>query len=716
MEFFDSLKTITTIEDATELLYSLTIPSQSLEKGLQFSIKAHEGQTRKSGEPYVVHPILVSSIVAYYGGDESMVLAALMHDVVEDTEITLETIQKEFGEDVHVLVDGLTKIISIRDEKLIPSNSNEKLVTSALSFRKMLLASIQDVRVLVIKLCDRLHNMMTLDALPEKKQKRIAEETLVVYAPIAHRLGISSIKNELEDLSFYYIFPAEWHRIQSYIKDNIQEIQLKLNQFTAKLASLFMKNGFPQSNFKVTSRIKRPYSIYLKMQRKGIQIDEVLDFLAVRIVVDTPLDCYKILGIIHLNFKPVISRFKDYITIPKDNGYQTIHTTVFDGSIIYEIQIRTKDMHKSAEYGVAAHWKYKTGGRGPSLEWLNNLQLNKHDNIEEFYELVKHDLYSEDISVFSPRGDVYTLPQGAVVLDFAYAVHSEVGDHAKGAYINKEKSSLLTVLKNGDIIRIVTAEKPIPRCSWLDAVKTSRAKSHIRQNCSQRIKEIDKKSAINIVATIFDKNQEEIRQWISSIGLENTIHKASNDINYLREIKNRLKNSYRKQAGFLSKIKIKILKLKESKFDNLLIYSNYNVGDLSFDYCCHPKRGDEIVAFKHNSKVFVHHKLCDHAYEEITNGTPMVYVEWMKDNLQKYKLVVSLENRKGMLAQFLQFLSDNDINVLSIELGKSNESYATYGELHLESTIKELKTLKNLIGQKYKIIDIHSEKDAYNDQ
>lgn len=714
MSFFETVADIHSVEEAQNQLFSYIYETETLQQAVAFAMQAHEGQTRKSGEPYITHPILVATITAYYGGDETMVIAALLHDVVEDTPVTLEEIYGAFGEGVGWLVDGLTKIDHIRHEKLIPSTSDEKLISSALTFRKILIASINDIRILVIKLCDRMHNMMTLNALPPNKQRRIAEETLVVYAPIAHRLGISSIKNELEDRSFFYIFPSEYQQIIHYFQTNQQEIQLRLNNFISKVSDLLLKSGFTEGQFEIKSRIKRHYSIYLKMQRKGISIEEVLDLLAIRILVLEPVDCYKVLGIVHLHFKPIISRFKDYIAIPKENGYQTIHTTVFENTHIYEVQIRTKDMHKSAEYGVAAHWKYKTGGLNPSLDWLSNLRFQGGGNIEEFYELAKNDLYSDDISVFSPDGDIYTLPNGAVALDFAYAVHTEIGNHAKEAYINKQKASLLSVLKNGDIIRIATTERAIPRCSWIDAVKTSRAKNQIHLHCQHKIKDLDKQVSLNILATIFDKPRQEIDTWIDSVHLETSIHKAAKDSNYLREIKNRLKNSYRTQASILHKIKIKILKLRQMQFDNLLIYSNYNIGEVSFDYCCHPKRGDQVVAFKEGNKAIVHHQLCDKAGEKIRECDKMLFVEWVKDNLIKYKVVANLENKKGVLASFLHFLATKDINVLSIELGEGEEGFTSYCELQLESEIKEVKALKQLISNKYKIIEVYALKDAYN--
>lgn len=716
MKFLRQVAEISSPKVALELLYSMVEATPNIQNAVTFATEAHKMQKRKGGEPYIVHPLLVSCIVAYLGGDEVMVCAALLHDVVEDTEYSLEDVRRDYGEDVASLVDGMTKIVAIRAGELPASNSNEKLVVAALSFRKMLITSVKDVRVLVVKLCDRMHNMLTLDALAPNKQRRISEETLVVYAPIAHRLGISSLKNELEDKSFYYIFPQEYRKIDVYFQKHKQTIQLKLNAFIQKVKKSLIQGGIPEGDFTIASRIKRHYSIYLKMQRKGISIDEVLDLLAIRVIVKTPLECYRALGILHLRFKPIMSRFKDYIALPKENGYQTIHSTLFDDSAIFEVQIRTEDMHKSAEYGIAAHWKYKTGGNsaGPSLDWLNKLQF-QNNSVEEFYELVKNDLYREDIVVFSPDGDNYSLPIGAVVLDFAYAVHTEVGNRAKEAYVNNQKTSLLTTLKSGDIVKIITAKDTILRCSWIDAVKTSRAKSQLKMNCASRIKEIERKSALNIIATIFGKSAEEVEHYIVQNHLEDTIYRATTDIAFLKDIKNRIKNSYRRNAGFLEQIKIRILKFKELHFDNLVIQTNHTINQAVFDYCCHPKFGDSIIAFKSGSKAFVHHKLCDRAYLEIQKGVKMLYVDWLEDKLCVYKLIVALENQKGVLASFLTFLAKRNINVLSVELGSQKSTYATHCEVRFESSIADLKAIKTMLGNNYKIIDVYALKDAYAD-
>ncbi|MCK4737680.1 MAG: bifunctional (p)ppGpp synthetase/guanosine-3',5'-bis(diphosphate) 3'-pyrophosphohydrolase, partial [Sulfurimonas sp.] len=395
----EKVKHLRDVDSAINYLFSQINPSDALYKALEYSKKAHENQFRKSGLPYIIHPILVASIVSSITNDESMAIAALLHDIVEDTEVSIDEIKELFGSDVAHLVEGLTKIDMIRDSELIPSTSNDRLVVSALSFRKMLLASIEDVRVLVVKLCDRLHNMLTLDALPDHKQQRIAEETLVVYGPIAHRLGISFLKNILEDLSFSYLFKEEKHHIDNYLDTNYHAIEMKLDEFKESIHKLLSKNGFCEDDFEIISRVKHRYSIYLKMQRKGVGIEEILDLLAVRILTDDPVACYKILGLIHLHFQPLSSRFKDYIAVAKDNGYQTLHTTVFYNTAIFEVQIRTRDMHKTAELGVAAHWKYKSGGNNSiKLDWLNNLGY-QNESVEDFYDLIKNDLYSEDISV-----------------------------------------------------------------------------------------------------------------------------------------------------------------------------------------------------------------------------------------------------------------------------------------------------------------------------
>lgn len=716
MSIFASFSDIDTIDKASERLENILFYSMTpkVRNALNSCIAAHTGQVRKSGIPYAIHPILVACIVAYYGGEESMICAALLHDVVEDTDYDIDWLKSEFGDDVASLVDSLTKIVDIRKEEFPSSqDTNEKLVQAALSFRKMLLASIKDIRALVIKISDRMHNMLTLDVLPEHKQRRIAEETLVVYAPIAHRLGISSIKNELEDKSFYYIFRDDYNKINDYLSQKRQNLILKLNNFIAKVSSLLMQGGFMESNFRIESRIKRPYSIYLKMQKKGVSIDEILDLLAIRIIVNDDLDCYKALGIIHLRLKPIVSRFKDYIALPKENGYQTIHTSVFDESSIFEIQIRTVKMHNSAEFGVAAHWKYKNSGITPSMDWLSNLQY-QDNNIEEFYEMAKNDLYREDIVVFSPAGDTYTLPVGAVALDFAYAVHTELGSYAKEAYINNQKSSLLTTLKSGDIVRIITTSKLEPKCTWIDAVKTSRAKSALKLQCSLKLKEIEQKTAINIISTIFfDHNLNVVETFVKEHNLMSSISKATKDLDFLIDIKNRIKNHLKNNVNFLGKIRLDRLKLKKQNFDNLIIHSNHTISETLFDYCCHPKHGDGILAIKSGSKVFIHHKLCERAFLEVNSGARMVFVDWQENKSTSYKVIVALEDKKGVLAEFLSAIVKFECNVIGISYSGYQNQFMTTCEILFETPLNDIKMLKEMLTKKYKIIEFVGLKDAY---
>lgn len=707
----DKIKHLKDVDSASTYLFSQIEKTPHLEKALSYAINAHKTQLRKSGEPYIVHPILVASIVSTITNDESMAIAALLHDVVEDTLTTIEEINMLFGEDVAHLVEGLTKIDKIRDAELIPSSSNERLVVSALSFRKMLLASIQDVRVLVVKLCDRLHNMLTLDALVEHKQQRIAEETLVVYAPIAHRLGISFLKKILEDLSFSYLFQEDKHHIDNYLDTNYHAIEVRLNEFKESIHKLLLSNGFCEDDVEILSRVKHKYSIYLKMQRKGVSIDEVLDLLAVRILTNDSVKCYNILGLIHLYFQPLSSRFKDYIAVAKDNGYQTLHTTVFHKSAIFEVQIRTFEMHKTAELGVAAHWKYKSGGNNIKLDWLDNLQY-QNESVEDFYELIKNDLYSEDIVVFSPKGDAFTLPRGAVALDFAYGVHSEVGNKAESVLINKSKASLLTEVKNGDIVKIITSEKLQTRCSWIDAVKTSRAQTNMRLNCNARIRDIDARTSLNIVATAMNLNSARVEEWFKEHDKEITTNMPC-DIEHFRKVIAKYTTDISKNSRFrvfLSKHKFK---LKSNIISGVEIFSVNSVNHVVFDYCCHPKTGDQIMGFLDKSKVHVHHKMCKSAAKHLHAKDPMVFVRWERKNIYNYKLIASLHNEKGALAKFLTYLAKMQIDISTIELGKNSGEYTKYCELEFESKEENINNLRSKIDTKIKIIHLIRTDDAY---
>lgn len=705
---------VSTIEEAETLLFSYhPTPTKSFYTALELSKKAHAPQKRKSGEPYVVHPITVAAITALVSNDESMIIAALLHDVVEDTVYEIEEIKSLFGQDVEHMVEGMTKIDGIREVQLIPSTSDEKLISSAMTFRKMLLSSIKDVRVLVVKLCDRLHNMLTLEVLPEHKQQRISEETMVVYAPIAHRLGISQIKNLLQDISFSYIYPDSYAYIENYLETNSQNLHLKLNDFVANITNLMREYGYPEGQFEVFGRVKHHYSIYQKMQRKGVGIDEVLDLIAIRILVKDEIDCYKVLGALHLNYKPIISRFKDYVTLPKENGYSTIHTTLFNDSGIVEVQIRTFDMHKTAEFGVAAHWRYKDGRQKKqtvNLEWLEGLQY-QNDSLEEFYTLAKGDLFVDDISVFSPDGDHYTLPRESVVLDFAYAIHSEIGDKAVSALVNKRKTSLLTTLKNGDIVRVITDENAKVHCSWQESVKTSRAKEGIRTACNQKLKMSDQMAAKNILTLLArecsDVSYEEIEALLSGSKFHENAYKLTSNSEMYREVISEL---VAKLSERTAKCKIP----QEMTIEHFRVISNKEISKVEFDYCCHPKTGDEIVGFYENDEVVIHHKLCREAYKKMKAKEPMIFVTWEDTQRGRYQLIVALQNRQGILAELLAKLAKLNLNVLNIGLGIQSSESAEFCKLEVETEEQNLKQLEEKLSKKFKLIEIISLNDAYS--
>lgn len=701
------------IEGAKKLFYQIEQPTPLLVNAIQLCIRQHDGQFRKSGEPYAIHPILVSCIVAFLGGDDDMIIAALLHDVVEDTDYTLDKIIDEFGEGVAKLVEGLTKIVTIRDDKLAHSNeATSKLKATALTFRKMLLVSIEDVRVLVVKLCDRLHNMLTLGALRPDKQVRIAQETLLVYAPIAHRLGISAIKNFLEDLSFKYVMPHEYEKIDKYLTENKQQLWMNLNAFSTKISELLLTNGFTYDSFKIQKRLKHYYSIYLKMQRKGISIEEVLDLLAVRIIVKEPEDCYLVLGIIHMKFNPLISRFKDYVALPKQNGYQTIHTTVFNENMIIEAQIRTFDMHQTAEYGVAAHWKYKYNGSiNPKLDWLSDIGIKEDDDVENLYEYAKDSLYVEDIAVYSPKGGIFTLPRGATALDYAYEIHSEVGLRATQAYVNRIRVPLLTELKNGDIVHIITGNEPHYRCSWLNSVKTGKAKATIKSFCKQKLHDINQEVALNMLCAIFSARKKTIKNWLENENLIKKFSRIAYDSVYLKDVVNALKKYPKKEKLFFFTDKYEI---KKQKFDNIVVYSNFNVSSVEFDYCCNPKRGDDIMGFRNGHDVSVHHKFCERALNLMRNGNENIFVKWTRIAPHRYKIILSIENKRGSLASFLAYLAKLDVDLVSIKLSENSEKSVDYFEMTIELNENlNSNDIKEKLKNKYKIIEFTSLNDAY---
>jgi RelA/SpoT family (p)ppGpp synthetase len=450
------------------------------------------------------------------------------------------------------------------------------------------------------------------------------------------------------------------------------------------------------------------------MHRKGVSIEEVLDLLAIRIIVKEPTECYRVLGVMHLNFTPLISRFKDYIAVPKENGYKTIHTTLFDKDGIIEAQIRTIQMHRLAEYGVAAHWKYKDGSNGVNLDWLESLHY-QNESVEEFYELAKSDLFSEDITVFSPKGDYYTLPKDSTALDFAYAVHSQVGKNAVDALINKRRASLLSTLKNGDIVKIIKDDNEHLYCSWMDALKTSKARNGIKSMCKARLKESDTHSAYNMLSTLFDIEHHKIVNITKDLHLTESIYKLPNQLDFYKDTIHKVAEFVgAKELRFWEFLKKGYKKPFAKDIELFTIYGNKMIEGVEFDYCCHPKAGDKIVAFYKDSKVIIHHKLCSKAYEMIKSNHPMIWIDWRLEKLSKYRLIVSLQNKKGELAQLLARLSELELNILSIELGIQSSESAEYCQIEVESPYSDKSELETKLFNTIKLIEITNLDDAYN--
>ncbi len=473
--------------DVKEIINILKNPSRTdtelIARAFEFSRKAHESQKRLSGEPYFIHPLETAKILAQLQLDAGTIAAGLLHDVCEDDNIEEKTLKKEFGEDVTFLVNGVTKLGELKYRGVEREVEN---------LRKMFLAMARDIRVILIKLADRLHNMRTLQYVAKEKQKRIAEETLEIFAPLANRLGIGEFKGELEDLAFSYAHPEEYKKTEELIKGKYEQKKIALAKVENDLRKEFLKNGM--EDFQINSRIKHKYSLFKKLQRPEINmnIDNIYDLIALRVVVKDIENCYRALGIIHKIWRPLPKKIKDYIAMPKLNGYQSLHTTVFaTGGEITEIQIRTAQMHEEAEHGIAAHWAYaesgkpRSGGKFDSrLAWVNQLvewqKEISQSHPKEFLETLRIDFFKDRVFCFTPKGDVIDLPEGATAVDFAYSIHSDIGNRAAGALVNNKFVSLDTVLKNGDIVEIQTQKNKKPSSEWLERAKTSLAKKQIR--------------------------------------------------------------------------------------------------------------------------------------------------------------------------------------------------------------------------------------------
>ena len=697
-------------------------PSDDLEvlrKAYLFSAEKHDGQSRESGEPYFNHPLAVANILADMKLDVSCVSVGLLHDIVEDTAVPLEEIEDNFGKDIANIVNGLTKINQF--------HFYSKEAQQAENFRKMFLAMVDDIRIVLIKLADRLHNMRTLQFLPLDRRQRIAQETMEIYAPIAHRLGMGKIRGELEDLAFATLDPEEHRQIKQGIEQKRRVQQHLLEEIKKSLTQKLQDHEIPCT---LKSRIKRIYSVYQKIKDQRIPIEQVYDLLAVRIITSSVKDCYAALGIIHNLWQPVPGRIKDFIAIPRPNMYQSIHTSVIGPQgQPFEVQIRTVEMHQLAEEGIAAHWKYKMG-RGVNDKdeklflWLRHLvewQQEMQDP-SDFLSTLKIDLYPEEVLAFTPKGKVIILPRDATPIDFAYAIHTEVGTCCVGAQVNGRIVPLRSLLKNGDIVEIQTQTGRVPSRDWLSFVKTSRARNKIKHylNVSRRERAVElgkhilekeaKRLKLNLkkhmedgslIAAARPYQCNKIEKVYFALGFGKISGRILlNKLVPPGEVASAEKN---KPGKFTSAVK-KVLglssdgSLKVKDIDGLLIYRAK---------CCNPIRGEPIVGYITRGKgVAVHAKRCANVSNLLYEADRKIEVSWTGSAGGNYavKLSISADDRQGMLAEITSRISDIKTNIKNIEAQTLEDRH---GLIHVTIEISDLKHLEKAIHSIKKIKGIN---------
>jgi GTP pyrophosphokinase len=681
-----------------------------IERAYEFAEHAHTGQTRKSGDPYFIHPVNVAEIIADLKLDTASVCAGLLHDCVEDTLATTGDVEKEFGEEVAFLVDGVTKLSKI--------NFISREDRQAENFRKMVVAMARDIRVLLVKLCDRLDNMRTLDFMKVDAQDRIARETMEIYAPLANRLGIARIKSELEDLAFKYMDPENYTALAQKVRETAADREKYIAEVCKVLSTKLAKQGFAAE---VTGRAKHLYSIWRKMQAQQCDFDKVYDVIAFRAIVESVADCYAVLGVIHSQWTPVPGRFKDYVALPKPNMYQSLHTTVIGpGHERVEIQIRTHEMHRVAEQGIAAHWKYKerSGGIDPRdaarFGWLRQLMEFQKElkDPAEFLESVKVDLFQDEVYVFTPKGDVRVFPRGSTPIDFAYAIHSEVGHHCSGARVNGSIVPLRFKLRNGDVVEVMTSPHQSPSKDWLDFVVTGRARSRIRAylRTEQRDKSLKLGRSLlekemhgaSLSMSKLQKNDDELKKALEHFKITN-LEELCVQIGYGRIGAKAVVDFLAPHEGgappsvppSLKEGKIEQLVRKITGQSNVGIRLN-GVDDILVRYtkCCNPLPGDEIVGFITRGRgVTVHRRNCPKAFD--TDPERRVEITWdAKAKINRpVQVKVTTQNRLGILATIGQTFHEQGINISEAACRATDDGRATNVFTFLCTDLNQLKNV-----------------------
>jgi GTP pyrophosphokinase len=693
--------------------------TELLRRAYVFSAIEHKGQVRRSGEPYLVHPLEVADILADLRLDVVAVAAGLLHDIVEDTPTSIDKIRELFGEQVAHVVEGVTKLSGLQF-----ASSEER---QAESFRKMLLAMVDDIRVILVKLADRLHNMRTLHYLPEDRRTRIAQETRDVYAPIANRLGMSKVKNELEELAFRYLEPAPYQALHVDVEAKRKATEGLIEDLRRELAAKLDEAQIPVVS--IEGRIKRLWSIHQKLQRQKAGLDQIYDFIALRVITRTVKDCYGVLGIIHQIWSPVPGRFKDFIAMPRPNGYQSLHTSVLsERGMPFEVQIRSEDMHHIAEEGIAAHWKYKEGRVGAArdeqhFQWLRQLLESQQDvrDPQEFMQNLRIELYPEEVYIFTPKGEVKSLPRGATPVDFAYSVHTDVGHQCVGARVNGRMVPLRTRVSNGDIVEILTQAGHTPSRDWLNFVVTSRARNKIRHFIHLE----ENTRSIELGRRLLDK---EVRRFavdktrvndaaLEGIAGEHGVQKAEDllaAVGYgkltARTLLLRLigEDGLREKApdGAIASVVKRVLgsggdqKIKVRGVDDLMVFRAR---------CCNPIRGERIVGYITRGKgVSVHSATCPNVVNLLYDPERRIDVEWDKSaDASPYtvRLTISVADRRGILADVSSRIADINTNIRDIEAtvdadhrGSIRMTVEISDVKHLEKVMRSIKNIEGVLA------------------
>jgi guanosine-3',5'-bis(diphosphate) 3'-pyrophosphohydrolase len=688
-----------------------------LRRAYVFSAFEHKGQVRHSGEPYLVHPLEVADLLADMKLDVVAIAAGLLHDIVEDTQTPIERISELFGKDVAHVVEGVTKLGAI------PFSSSEE--RQAENFRKMLLAMVDDIRVILVKLADRLHNMRTLHHLSEERRIKIAQETRDIYAPIANRLGMSKIKNELEDLAFKYLEPKPYEALRSSVESRRRATQGMIEELTKTIGAKLAEAQVPVIH--IDGRIKRLFSIHQKLKRQKIDLDQVYDLVALRIVTQSIKDCYGALGIIHQTWSPVPGRIKDFIAMPRPNGYQSLHTSVVsERGFPFEVQIRTAEQHRIAEEGIAAHWKYKEGRVGANRDeqhflWLRQLlewQQEVRDP-QEFLQNLKIELYPEEVYIFTPKGEVKSLPRDATPVDFAYAIHTDVGHQCVGARVNGKMVPLRTRLRNGDIIEIVTAAGHKPSRDWLNFAATSRARSKIKQYIHSE----EKERSLELGKKLFEKEAKRFGLSMKSLAEPATLNRVVTDYGMQKVEELYTAIGYGKlsaravlakfvpqeqlkeapEASGIASVVRRVLgtgedKIKVRGIDDLMVFRAR---------CCNPIRGEAIVGYITRGKgVSVHSASCTNVVNLLYDPERRIEVEWDKGaDAAPYtvRLHIHVEDRKGILADVSSKIAGINTNIRNVEatvddqIGRIDMTVEISDVKHLQKVIKSLRSITGVV-------------------